>query len=169
MVKLRQQRLERLAPPAVTARGQGADGVAVIALPAADDVLALRLADLEEILARQLERRLDALGAAGVEIHALDAGRRTSDDMVRKQLGYFGREERSVRVGKLIELALDRGDDARMTVPKAGYGCPTRGIEVALAILVVKIYPLPAHGDGQVGTGVPLENVWACGHGYCVM
>ena len=41
-----------------------AERIAVIALAPRDDMAALGLADLDEILARHLERRLDRLGAA---------------------------------------------------------------------------------------------------------
>ena len=53
---LDQQRCELLAAPFVAADGQGTQRVAVIALPARDEVPALRLALLHEVLPRHLER-----------------------------------------------------------------------------------------------------------------
>ena len=53
----RQQRRIGLAPPRIAAGGQRAERVAVIALAARDEARALRLAALDEILPRQLDRR----------------------------------------------------------------------------------------------------------------
>ena len=51
---------------------EGAERIAVIALAPGDDMAALRLADLDKILARHLERRLDRLRTAA---HQIDAAR----------------------------------------------------------------------------------------------
>src|SRR6185312_16090500 len=64
VMRLDQQRRERLALPGAAADGERAGGDAVIALPPRDEMTALRLADFDEILSRQLERGLDRLGAA---------------------------------------------------------------------------------------------------------
>ena len=64
----RQDRLVMCPPHHVAAGGERAQRGAVIALPAGDEVRALRLADLQEILPRELERRLGALGAGRAEI-----------------------------------------------------------------------------------------------------
>ena len=56
-----QQGLELLAPPRVAAHRERAERVAVIGLAPADDVRALWLAFLDEVLARELERGLDRL------------------------------------------------------------------------------------------------------------
>ena len=66
-----QQRPELRAAPRVAADGERAQRVAVIALPPADEMRAVRLADLEEVLARELERRLHAFRPAGNEVDAL--------------------------------------------------------------------------------------------------
>ena len=68
VVGLDQQRLELRAPPSVAADRERAERIAVIALAPRDDVAALRLADLDKILARHLERRLDRLRAAADQI-----------------------------------------------------------------------------------------------------
>src|SRR3546814_14966418 len=61
---LDEQRLELRAAPLVAAGGQGPQGVAVVALAAGDDVAALRLALLDEVLSRHLQGRLDGFGTA---------------------------------------------------------------------------------------------------------
>ena len=58
-----------LAPPHVAAHRKRADGIAVIALAARDEARARRVAALQVILARHLQRRLDRLGAARQHIH----------------------------------------------------------------------------------------------------
>ena len=164
VLELRQQRLERLAAPAVAAGGERADRVAVIALPAPDDVTALGLPDLEHVLARHLERGFDAFGAAGVEVHALETGGRVGDDRVGERLGDFGGEERRVRIRELVDLALDRLEHARVAVAEARHGCTARGVEIAFAVAVVNVEAFAAHRDGQVGFGVAVEYVLACRH-----
>ena len=64
VVRVDQQRCELLAAPGVAANGERSQGIAVVALSASDEVAALRFADLDEILARQLEGRLDGFRAA---------------------------------------------------------------------------------------------------------
>src|SRR6185437_12830668 len=76
---LHQQRVVRRAPPRIAADRERAERVAVIALAAGDEVPALRLADLQEVLPRQLERRLDRLRTTADEIDPLDARRRALD------------------------------------------------------------------------------------------
>ena len=53
-----------LPPPSVSAYGDRAERVAVVALPARDHVAAPWLYDLHEVLARQLERRFHRFGSA---------------------------------------------------------------------------------------------------------
>ena len=82
-----QERLELRAPPRVSADGEGAERVAVVALAPRDHMAALRLADLDEILARHLERRLDRLRSAADEIDVIEPGRSVLDQTVGKALG----------------------------------------------------------------------------------
>src|SRR6185312_13359471 len=74
--RVEQPRLIAAPPRRMAADRERADGVAVIGLAPRDQPRALLLADLEEILARELERRLDRLGAALYEEHLVEvAGR----------------------------------------------------------------------------------------------
>src|SRR5262249_15134670 len=62
-----QERPELRAAPRVAADGERAQRVAMIALAPADEMRAMRLADFQVVLARELERRLHRLGSPGHE------------------------------------------------------------------------------------------------------
>ena len=116
---LDQQGLELGAPPGVAANRKRAKRVAVIALAPRNDMATLRLADLDEILARHLERRLDRLGTAADQIDMAHSGRRVLDQPVGEALGDFGGEKGRVRVGHRVELPPHRGEHVGMTMAKA--------------------------------------------------
>src|SRR6476659_4642578 len=101
-MRLDQERRERRAAPFVAAGGQRAQRVAVIALAAGDDVAALGLAALDEILPRHLQRRLDRLRAAAYEVRVADAWGGVGDQPVGEFLGDFGGEEAGVGVGEAV-------------------------------------------------------------------
>ena len=73
-MRLDQQRRECSALPFAAADRERAERDAVIALPARDEMSALRLAALDEILPRQLQRRLDRLRAAADKEDVAEAG-----------------------------------------------------------------------------------------------
>jgi hypothetical protein len=100
--------------PFAAADGECAERHAVIALPPRDDVLALRLAALDEKLARQLQRRLDRLGTAADEQHVADAVRRVRDKLVGQFFGHPRGEETGMRVFEVIQLSADRRIHGRM-------------------------------------------------------
>src|SRR5690606_33635529 len=64
MLHVHQQGTELGAAPGIASHRKGAERVAVIALPAGDEALPPRFADLDEVLPGHLERRLDGLRAA---------------------------------------------------------------------------------------------------------
>ncbi len=92
---LDQQGLELGPPPGVAADRKRAQRVAVIALAPRDDMAALRLTDLDKILARHLERRLDRLRTAADQIDVAQPGgassirrsaRRSATSVVKKDV-----------------------------------------------------------------------------------
>ena len=93
VMRLGQDRLELRPPPGIAAGRQRADGIAVIALPAGDDMAALRLADLDEILPRHLQRRLDRLGPARDEIDIVQPLGRQTDQPLGQRFRRVGGEE----------------------------------------------------------------------------
>ncbi len=104
-----QQGLELAPPPFVAADRERTERVAVIALATRNEMRALRLADLDEVLARHLQRRLDRFRPAADEVRVAHAGRRRADQLVRKRFRGLGREEARVRVGEPVDLRVHRG------------------------------------------------------------
>ena len=125
-----QQRRELRAPPLVAADRERAQRVAVVALPPGDEVRALRLPDLDEVLARHLERRLDRLRAAADEVDVAHAGGRVRDQLVGQRLGDLGGEEARVRVGEPVDLRVHRREHVGVAVAEAGHRGAAAGVEV---------------------------------------
>lgn len=68
-------------------------GVPMIALPPRDEFAAPQLAGLDEVLPCHLERRLDGLGTARDENHAVEPRGRPPAQQRRQALGRLGREK----------------------------------------------------------------------------
>ena len=130
---LDQQRREIVALPLPAADRQRAQRDAVIALPPGDEVAALRLAALDEILARELERSLDRLRPAADVEHVTDARRCMGRKVVGQLLRGLAGEEARMRVGEPVELRPHGGEHVGMGVPEARHGRATRGVDVLLA------------------------------------
>ena len=154
-----QHGLELGAPPAVAAGRQRPQRVAVVALPAGDDVAPLWLAYLQEVLPRELDGGFHRLGAAGDEVHAADARRCALDQHLGELLGRLGGEEAGVGIGDAVELRLDGVEHVAVAVPEAGDGRAATGVEIAPALRVHEVHALAAGDDGQVGLGVTGEHV----------
>ena len=140
----RENRREHSTPPRVAADGQRTQRVAVIALPPGDEVPSVRLAALDEILSRQLERCLDAFRAAGYEVHVRHFARSMGDELVAQRFGGVGREKARVCVFQPVELAAHRRQHGGMTVAEARHRGAAAGVEIAVPALVDKVDPLAA-------------------------
>jgi hypothetical protein len=116
---LDQQRLELGAAQLVAAGRQRPERVAVIALAPGDHLRPLRLACLDEILPRHLQRRFHGLRAAADEIDVRDAFWRIRHQRISEPFGDLGGEEAGVGVGQLIDLLMQRRVDVRMAVAEA--------------------------------------------------
>ena len=112
----------------------------MIALPTGDDVRPLRLADLDEILARHLESRLDRLGAAADQIDVAQARGSVLNQPVGESLGGFGGEKGGMRLGKRVKLFAHGGEHVRMTMAEAGDGRAARRVEIAPAVGVDNLH-----------------------------
>ncbi|MNC34870.1 hypothetical protein D3C81_1837040 [compost metagenome] len=94
-----QQGFELLASPFVASRGQRTKGIAVVTLPTGDQVLALWLANLDEILTGQFQGRFHGFGTTRDEVHRLNPFRGPSNEKIRQLLHHLRGEERSVCIG----------------------------------------------------------------------
>jgi hypothetical protein len=119
---------ELFAPPGIAAHCQGTQGVAVIALAPRNEMAALRLADLDEVLARHLQRSLYRFRPATHEIHMAHALRRTVDQQLRQFLGHVCREEAGMGVGEFVDLLVHGRDHIGVTVPEARHRRASRCI-----------------------------------------
>ncbi len=117
-MRLDQQRREGRAPPFVAADRERAQRIAVIALAPRDDVAALGLATLDEILPRHFQRRLDRFRSAAHEVGVADAGGGVGDQAVGEFLGDLGGEEAGMGIGELVELLVQSPPIT------AGWPCP---------------------------------------------
>jgi hypothetical protein len=109
---------------------------------------------LDEILPRQLQRRLDRLGSARNEIGARHARWRRRDQGVGERLRRLAGEERGVRVGEAFDLRLERRDHLGMAVAEARDRRTARGVEIALARLVEEVDAAAAGRDRGCHLGV---------------
>ena len=164
MVGLDQQRRELLALPFAAADRERAERDAVIALAPRDDISPLRLAALDEILARELERGLDRLRPAADEEDVADARRRMGDQVVGQLLRRLRREEARMRIGEPVELRMHGRQHVRMRVPEAGHRRAARGVDVFLAGAVADHDALGARGDRIGMADLAMEDM---GHDCC--
>lgn len=156
---LDQQRLELAPTPGVATGGERPEGVAVVALAPGDQVPALGLAALDEVLARQLQGRLHRLGATGDEVDRGEAGRRPLDQEVGQCLHRLGGEEGAVGVGQLADLLAHGIDHLGVAVPQAGDRGTAAGVQVAAPLGVDQIGAVAADGGGIGVRQVTMEDV----------
>ena len=146
MMGFDQQRAELRAPPFIAAGRQRAERIAVIALPPRDDMPALRLALLDKILPRHLQRGLDRFRAAADEIDVIEASRRILDQAIGQLLGDIGREEAGMGIGEPIELLVQRRQHIGMAVAEAGNRGAAGCVDIGFAVAVEQLDALAADG-----------------------
>ncbi len=121
----------------VAAGGERAKGGAVIGLPPSDCADALRLTDLQEILARKLDGRLVALRAGGTEPGAGQAARLAVEDDFSKVFGRLVGEGAGMGIGHGGGLAPDCLGDPAVAVAQAGDRGPARSVDHFVAVFGV--------------------------------
>ncbi|MCY1517061.1 hypothetical protein D9M68_517280 [compost metagenome] len=154
-----QQRQERFPAPGVAADRQCAQRIAVVALPTRNHMPALGLSNFDKVLPRQLQCSLDRLGAARDEIHMIQVARRSGGKQARQILRRLRRKKRSVRVGQLPYLFLDRPDHPGVPMPQARNRGAAGSINVALAVAVYQFHALTGHRGGQVNFWIAMKNM----------
>ena len=145
---------ERLAPGQV----EGAEAVAVVAPPPGDDDPAVAVAVREVVCARQLERRLDGLGAARDRVDRRIVHRQVRADLRGVCLHGFGREGAAVGIGETRGLVGHRAGDLRAAVPDVDDDRTAGSIEVLAAVGVADRRTVCFDGDGWVGQGRTAEH-----------
>ena len=149
-VRHRNQQWRKLpAAPFIASHGECAQRVAVKALPARDEVLPLRLADLDEVLTPHLQRRLDRFGSARDEVRVAGPSRRAFDQQIRELLRNLGGEEARMHVGDAIDLRVHRGQHVGMRMAQAGDGGAARCVDVGASVRVRDHDTAGARGDGK--------------------
>ena len=125
----------------------------MIALPAGDEMGALGLADLDEVLAGQLQRGLGAFRAGGAEIGVGQTAGFAVQHDVREVLGGLAAERAGVGVGHGGGLAADGLGDAAVAVAEAGNRGAARSVDDARAVGEVQVDALAAGGERGCATG----------------
>jgi hypothetical protein len=143
----------------VAAGRERAERIAVVALAPGDDVPAPRLAGLEKILPRHLERRLDRLRTAADEIGVGEARRRVLDEAVGEPFGDFGGEEAGMGVGERVELAAQRREHVGMAMAEARHRRAAGGVEIAIAGAVDEFDAGAADGERRRDAGGSVEQM----------
>ena len=145
-------------PPFVATDGQGAERIAVVALPARDKQMAIGLAGFHKVLSRQLQRRFDRFGAAAQQQHPVHT-RRSRNQRLGELFHNVGCEIRGVRIRQRLDLLLDGSNDGRMIVAEAGNGRAAGTVEITLAGRVDHIGAFAAHGLRRQSSQVPVNQV----------
>ena len=119
----------------------------MVALAARDEARALGLADLDEILPRQLQRRLGAFRAGGAEIRVGKAAGFAVQHDVRQVLGGLAAERAGMGVGHRRGLPADRGGDALVAVAEARDRRAARAVDDLRAVGEVQVDAVAADRD----------------------
>ena len=160
-----QQRLERRTIPFAPRHGKCTQRVAVITLAACNEMLSLRLANVDKILSRHFQCCFDRFRSIANKIGVADACRRTRHQRLGERLGDLGGKETAVRIREFFQLRAHRRQYVRVAVAEARDRCAAGSIDILAPVAVVKIDTLAAYGHGQVDGGVALED---SGHGVPV-
>src|SRR5690606_11540029 len=132
--------------PRIATDCQSAERVAMVALTTSDEMPPRGFAFFDEILASQLECRLDRLGSARNEIHVVQIARRTRREKFRQILACLSGEKGRVDISHLVELLLDSANDVRMVIAQARDSRTAAGVDIAAAITVENPYTFAACG-----------------------
>ena len=149
----REERLIEGAAHHVAAGTERAERVAVVALAAGDEVRALGLADLDEVLAGEFQRGLGAFGAGGAEVGVGQAAGFAIEHDVREVFCWLAAEGAGVGVGHGGGLASDGLGDAAVAVAEAGDRGAAGAIDDAGAVGEVEVDAVAAGCDGWGATG----------------
>ncbi len=146
-----EQRRELLAAPLVAAHGERSERVAVVALAPCDEQRPLGLADLDDMLARELQGGFDSLRSAGHEIGVGEACRSVLGQVVGEGFCNLAREEARVCIGQLVDLRVHGGQHVGLRVAEARDGGSSARVDVSATLLVDDVDAFGARRDGRRG------------------
>ena len=130
----------------------------MITLAACNEMLSLRLANIDKILSRHFQCCFDRFRSIADKIGVADACGRTRHQRLGERLGDLGGKEAAVRIREFFQLRAHRRQYVRVAVAEARYRRTTGCVDIFASVAVVKIDALAAHSHGQVDGGVALEN-----------
>ena len=131
----------------------------MIALAPGDEAVAVILPDLDEILPRHFQCRLDGFRAAGHEIDFVDPVWRHADEQIRQFFGGGGGKERSMGEWESVRLGLDRLYDIGIGMTEATDRGAAGTVQVTLAVRVNNIDSITFFGARHVCQNLSLEYV----------
>jgi hypothetical protein len=120
------------------------DGIAVEALPPADEPIPSRLPALEMVLTSDLQSALDRLRATRTEEERSNLGRRGQSELLCQPLGRIGGELHGMDVREAATLFGDGLDDLRHVVPEHQAGVSGNRIEQTMPVVVDDLETLAA-------------------------
>ena len=125
---------------------------------------ALRLADLDKILARQFQRGLHRLGPARDEINAVYPLGRMGNRLVGQRLGGGGCEKTGVGKGNRVQLRLDRRGHLGVAMAQTRHGSAARSVKIGFAVHIIQVNALPVRNGRRQRFGMSGEHMGYGGH-----
>ncbi len=152
MERRRQDRRIGRAAHHVAAGRERAQRGAVVALPPRDEIPPLTLAALDEILPRQLQRRLRPLRAGRAEIGVAEAARIAVEQQIGERLGRLAGEKAGMRIRHALRLCRDRAGDAPVAVAEAGDRSAAGAVDDFAPVREAQIDAVAGDGGGRGGS-----------------
>jgi hypothetical protein len=144
----------------VAGHRQGADGIAVKALPAGNHpIFAGFTVPLQIVLTGHFQGRLGCLRTAGHQVQLVQRSGRQAAHQVGQPPRRLGRPARQVTEGDFLGLFGHSGERPRMGVAEVGDGRARRSVDIAVALAVEEIYAVPVSHFKVVLLDIPVKNV----------
>ena len=132
-------------------QSERAEGRPVIALPAGNEARLRGLPDSNEVLPRDLQRRLNDLRSATDDVGVRKPLGRALEQTLSQLLRGLAGEERRVHAVEASALVAHRGHHSRMATARAREGRPAAGIRLASADAIGQPQALAEDCDWQLG------------------
>ena len=138
----------------------------MIAAPATNDLVLLRLAPLQMVQTGQFNSRLHAFRAARDKVRVVQISGSQLGQAAGVLKGRLIGKKRRKTIGQLPSLGGHGLDDSMTTVAQGDVASPGRTVDIAIAGFVVQVNSL-AFDENRVGVlGVAVEKRWVGSHGF---